>query len=316
MADLRTYTSGVMRGMAMPGVSAIIVNYNLKKDTLQCLDSLQQTRFPSLTCIVVDNGSTDDSVEAIHERFPETTILQTGENSGYAGGVNCGIEYALRHGAEYLLILNNDIVADPDLVDALVGVSQKNPQIGVVCPKVYYYDQKDVLWSAGARIDMRWGRPSLIGRNERDRGQYDSERLVDYLDGCAFLASRQMCEQVGLMDPIYFVYFEDSDWSIRMRHAGFKIVYTPAARAWHKVSATSQPGGNRSPFQAYYHIRNHLLFLSRYGRITLLKQLELAAMVGYNLLKALVNYQRDVSIARIRGIADYYRGRFGKTLSL
>ncbi|MBI4552049.1 MAG: glycosyltransferase family 2 protein [Candidatus Latescibacteria bacterium] len=300
----------------MPSVIAVVVNYNRRDDTLECLDSLQRVPSPALDVLVVDNGSSDGSVEAIRARFPGVTVIEAGTNLGYPGGNNLGIERALERGAEYLFILNNDIVVDPDIVQALVDVAEHDMAVGMVCPKVYYYDRRDVIWSAGSRIDMRTGTPLLRGCGEVDRGQYDAECPVEVIDGCAILVTRRLCEQVGLIDPTYFAYYEDTDWAIRATRAGFRIIYTPRARAWHKVSATNRSGTARSPFQVYYHIRNHLLFLSRYSRITTGKHVEMWGTVAFNVLKVLVGYDRERSLARLRGITDYYRGRFGHRVSL
>jgi GT2 family glycosyltransferase len=300
----------------MPTVFAIIVNYNGREITLECLASLRRVTYADFRVLVVDNASTDGSVEAIRTAFPEATVLEVGANLGYAGGNNLGIAYALARGAGYLFILNNDIEVDPDVVSALVDTARRHPEAGMVCAKVYYYSQRDVIWSAGSRIDMRTGSPQLIGNNKEDAGQYDAEREVESIDGCLMLVTRPVCERAGLIDDTYFAYYEDTDWAIRARRAGFRLVYTPRARAWHKVSATNRQDGRRSPFQVYYHIRNHLLFLSRYSRITPRKHLEMGATVAFNALKVLVGYERALSAARLRGILDYYRGRFGKRMSL
>lgn len=299
-----------------PLVFAVIVSYNLKDDTLECLESMAQVTYPNLHTVLVDNASADDTVPAVRARYPDVTIIEPETNLGYCGGNNIGVEYALEQGADYVFILNNDMIVDPEIVDVLVRVATAHPDAGMVCPKVYEYDRRNVIWSAGAEVDVQWGRPSLIGHGEDDQGQHDAPRPVDAVDGCAFLASRRVCESVGLLDPIYWAYFEDTDWSFRTRKMGFDLLYTPEGRGWHKGSATNQPEKKRTPFQAYYHIRNHLLFLSRHSRISILKHLEIVAMIGFNIVKAAVGYQRKVSMARIKGILDYYRGRFGKTLSL
>ncbi len=302
--------------MESPLVFAIIVSYNLKNDTLECLESMQQVTYPNLHTVLVDNASSDGTVSAVRSLHPEVTIIEAETNLSYFGGNNLGIEYALNQKADYVFILNNDMIVDPLIIEVLVRVATQYPDAGMICPKVYEYDRRNVIWSAGVRIDMTWGRPYLIGHGEEDRGQQDDMRPADTVDGCAFLVSRRVCESVGLFDSIYWAYFEDTDWSLRCREMGFDILYAPEGRGWHKGSATNQPEKKRTPFQAYYHIRNHLLFLSRHSRISILKHLEVVAMIGFNLGKAAVGYQRKVSLARIRGLLDYYRGRFGKTLSL
>jgi len=168
-----------------PCVFAIVVNHNLKDDTVACIESLQEVNYPALNTIVVENASKDDSVEVIRDNFPNVFLIESDENLGYCGGNNLGIQEALKHEADHLLNLKNDVVVEPDFVDALVQVTESDTQIGMVCPEMYYFHQKEVIWSAGAHIDMRWGRPALIECNEIDRGQYDTPRSVDFIDGCA-----------------------------------------------------------------------------------------------------------------------------------
>jgi len=299
-----------------PSVFAIIVTYKGKDMTLDCLGSLQEVQYANLHTVVVDNASDDGTVEAVRAQFPAIHVLEAGSNLSYSGGNNLGIEYALEHGADYLFILNNDVFLDPDIVDALVQTAEANPHAGMICPKVYYCDQPNVIWSAGSTIDMQSGGPHLIGNNEEDAGQYDEERPVQVIDGCAILVTRAACERIGLIDIIYFAYYEDVDWALRARQASFEILYTPSAKAWHKVSATSQINGKRSPFQVYYHMRNHLLFLSRYSRIIFTKHLAMWGTMVFNLMKYIGGYQRPISRARMMGILDYYRGRFGKQFPL
>lgn len=294
-----------------PSVFAIVVNYNGVKDTLVCLESLQEITYSNFQVLVVDNASSDGSVQSIKERFPDVEILETGSNLGYGGGNNRGIEHALERDAQFVLILNNDMVFEPTMVDALVATALESPTTGMVCGKVYYFDHPDIIWSAGSQIDMKTGGPHLIGNGEADNGTHDQVRQVDMIDGCLILVTRQLCDKVGLIDTTYFAYYEDADWAIRSTRAGFKITYTPEARAWHKVSASGTVNGERSPFQLYYHMRNHLLFLSRHSSITLGKHAEMIATVLFGLLKVAFGYEPALSRARCRGILDYYRGRFG-----
>ncbi|MBT5872652.1 MAG: glycosyltransferase family 2 protein [Candidatus Latescibacteria bacterium] len=294
-----------------PSVFAIVVNYNGVSDTLECLESLQDITYTNFHVLVVDNASSDKSVQIIKGKYPDVGVLETGSNLGYGGGNNKGIEHALECDAQFVLILNNDMVFEPSMVDALVATALESPATGMVCGKVFYFDRPDIIWSAGSAIDMRTGGPKLIGNGETDNGTHHQARQVDMIDGCLLLVTRQLCDKVGLIDTTYFAYYEDVDWAIRSTRAGFKIIYTPEARAWHKVSASGTVNGERSPFQLYYHMRNHLLFLSRYSSITLGKHFEMFATVVFGLLKTACGYEPALSRARYRGILDYYRGRFG-----
>ena len=186
-------------------VAIIIVNWNGKTDTLACLHSLELLQYPEYDVIVVDNGSTDGSVKAIHSECDWVKILETGQNLGYAGGNNAGLKYALEKDYEYFLLLNNDTEVDPQFLGYLVQALKNNPDLGVVGPLIYYHSSPDILWSAGGMIDRKKVNTYMNGTDEKDVGQYGTEIFpADFVTGCAFLVTRKTIEKTGLLDERFF----------------------------------------------------------------------------------------------------------------
>jgi GT2 family glycosyltransferase len=230
---------------AVPTVAVIILTWNGKELTLDCLRSFAPVTTPKLRILVVDNGSTDGTAGAVRALGDaRVTIVENGANLGFAAGNNAGIRHALDHGADFVLLLNNDTVVDPAVVDGLLAAMEREPDVGIAGPKIYYFEPKDRIWFAGGAVSLWRGTARHIGIRETDRGQYDAARDVDYVSGCALLARREVFDRVGLLDAGYRAYFEDADLCARTRRAGYRVRYVPAARVWHRVSAST--GGQLS----------------------------------------------------------------------
>jgi GT2 family glycosyltransferase len=298
----------------MPRVMIIVLNWNGLADTLACLASLARLDYPAHEVVVVDNGSTDDSVAAVRANYPRVTLIETGENLGYVGGNNVGLEYARAMGADYALLLNNDTEVAPDFLRLLVEAAEANPATGIVGPTIYYFDRPNVVWSAGGDIDWRRGRTRMIGLDEVDQGQFGHTlRPVDFVTGCAMLIKMSLVEQVGLLDARFFAYYEETEWCVRAARAGFKILHVPQAKIWHKILPEDREA---SPQVQYYMTRNRLLLLklSETGAVPWLNTL----LFDYG--RTLVSWTlrpkwRDKFLQRhamLQAIRDYGRGRFGK----
>jgi GT2 family glycosyltransferase len=247
--------------MSRPTVSIIIVNWNGKDVTLECLASLQHLRYHPFQVIVVDNGSSDGSVEAF--RGMDITLLEMKENLGFAGGTNAGMQHALHHGTDLLLLLNNDTTVEPSFLSHLVDRLMSDPLIGMVAPKIFYADEPDRLWFVGGEISMWKGTMRHRGIRELDRGQYDTACAMQYASGCCILTSARMISSIGFLDTSYAMYSEDADWSFRCRRAGYTILLEPRARIWHKISVAS--GGHLSSFKMKNKFFGNLRFFSRHA---------------------------------------------------
>ena len=244
-----------------PLVFAVVVNWNRGEDTLECLRSLEQQTYPRIRIIVVDNGSEDGSPESIQRNFPGVELIRLPRNTGFAGGFNRGIERALSQGGDCVLILNNDTVSDRQMVEKLVGNLQTGA--GIAFPKIYYYHDPLRIWSVGAQRQFLTLEMTDKATGQLDRGQWDEVRERDYVTGCALLVQREVFEKVGLFDERYFAYYEDMDFSFRVRKAGFRMRLVPKALLWHKVALTS--GGLDSPLERYLMAKGSVQFFGRHG---------------------------------------------------
>jgi GT2 family glycosyltransferase len=246
-----------------PKVSIITLNWNGKHDTIECVASLRELNYPNYDIVVVDNGSTDGSVPVLRGQYPDVTIIENGRNLGYSEGFNAGLRCAYESGADYLLIVNNDTIVDPDVLNALVRVAETDNRIGFASGKVYSYDEPDKLQTAGRLNHPVLLVEGLVGCGEIDRGQYDQTREYDFLDDIFLLVRREAYERTGGYDPNFFLYYEETDWCVRVRRAGYKLVYTPEAKVWHKHGRST--GGVRGSTFAYYMTRNQIVFMRRNG---------------------------------------------------
>jgi len=288
--------------MSAPHVLIVVLNWNGLADTLACLESMRRLEYPAYEVLVVDNGSSDGSPAAIRERFPDVTLIETGENLGFAGGNNVGIRHALEIGADYVLLLNNDTEVSPDFLSRLVEAAEADSQVGMAGPTIYYYDRPEVIWSAGGEIDWRRGCTRMVGLDERDDGQFGgAPREVDFITGCAVLVRATALRQAGLLDERFFMYYEEVEWCVRTRRAGFRIVHVPQAHIWHKIAPSAQ---SDSPRVHYYMTRNRLLFLkaSRAGWQAWMHTL----FAEY--LRTLISW----SVRPRRAIGDAWRGQWGQ----
>ncbi len=289
-------------------ITAVVLSWNGREDTLACLESLA-----GVETVVVDNGSEDGSPDAIAERFPDVELVRARVNLGFAAGNNVGIRRALDLGADWIVLVNNDATAAPDLVDALVAAAGRRPDAGALAGKVYVHEPRDVLWYAGGSFEPRVGYNGRVrGAGKRDDGSYDEERDVDWGTGALLAVSREAIDRVGLLDEELFAYLEDVDWCLRIRDAGLRVVFVPSARAWHRVTAST--GGTASTTSIYYHCRNMLAVCERrrpLGRGH--KGVRRAVIVSTHLLQALAHPKRRAALWTVlRAWRDYRRGRMGR----
>lgn len=244
-----------------PKVSFVLVNLNQEALTRACIRSLLALTYPHVEIILVDNCSSDGSGSRLASEFPAMAFIPSGVNVGFAEGNNLGIRLALERHAEYVVLLNNDTVVDPGMVEPLVDAAGRDDCIGVQSCKVYFAAERDTLWYAGGVLRMCRASGLHLGIHERDHGQYDTFRDTGFATGCMMFLSRKALEKIGPLDKRYFLYLEDADWCVRARAAGFRVVYNPAARLWHSVSATTRID---SALYLYFTSRNRLLFVRRH----------------------------------------------------
>tara|TARA_R110001592_G_scaffold296187_1_gene566538 strand:+ start:3676 stop:4578 length:903 start_codon:yes stop_codon:yes gene_type:complete len=254
-----------------PSVAIIIVNWNSYDMTSQCLESLRAIAYNNYEIVVADNGSSDQSGDDIKNNFPEITLLKNEKNEGFTGGNNLGIRYAINKGFDYLLLLNNDTVVTSDFLNVLIYTIDSLPKVGAIQPKIMFNKERDVIWSAGGIFNDFLFLTKTRGENELDLGQYDIRWRPEWITGCCFLVRTEIIKQIGPLDEKFFIYFEDSDWSFKIRNAGFELMYEPEAVIYHEVGMSNRNRsdhneGNISPFSHYVNIRNHLYMVRRYAK--------------------------------------------------
>ena len=281
-------------------IVAVVLNWNGGDDTLAALASLD-----GIPAICVDNGSTDGSDNAVEERFPGVELIRTGANLGFAGGNNVGIRRALERSAEWVLLLNNDAVAEPGLRDALEAAALARPDAGLLACKILDEDGATVQYT-GARFNAWLGYSGRVAT----RGP-DVLRDVGRADGAALAVSAEALGRAGLLDESLFLYVEDVEWSLRIRAAGFAVVLVPDARVRHKGSAAS--GGRASTTNLYYSARNTILVSERHRPLPPgLRALRRGVVTGTHLAQAARHpLRREAFAAVLAGWRDARAGRTG-----
>ncbi|KAA3619717.1 MAG: glycosyltransferase family 2 protein [Calditrichaeota bacterium] len=248
-----------------PLVYCLVLNLNGNEVIDEALDSILKMDYANFRVLVVDNGSTDGSLERVKSGYSEIEVIELSENLGFGGGNNVGMQHALKNGAEWVFLLNNDIVVHENLLTELMNVGISSTSIGVLGAKIYYHDEPDKIWFGGGGVNFFTGVAYHRNLRKIDRGQFEEIRESDYITGCAFLVRATVLEKVGLFDDAFFPsYVEDADLSLRIRNAGYKLMYVPRGKLWHKVSSYS--GGGLTPLKTRLKTAHSLLFFSRYAQ--------------------------------------------------
>ena len=302
----------------MVKVSIVILNWNREKDTIECLESIEKldTKSLKVNVIVVDNGSKKATVKAIKDymgkgKFP-TTLFVMSKNLGFTGGNNFGINKAMKSRSKYVMVLNNDTLVDKNLLQGFIKTAEKYKKAGIMSPKIYFakgfefhkdrYKKSDlgkVIWYAGGDIDWDNVYGSNHGVDEVDKGQFDKESDTDFATGaCSFIRTKAIRE-VGLYSDKYYMYMEDDDLSMRMKDAGWRVMYAPKGYLWHKVAQSTKIGSNQND---YFLTRNRLMFGLKYAsfraKLALVRESIKLVISGRDWQK--------------KGVKDYYGRKFGK----
>ena len=287
-----------------PLISVISVNYNGYALTCAMVESLRRHVTSPLEIIVVDNGSARDEAAMLRERYPEIKALRSERNLGFAGGNNLGFAAAT---GDYLLLLNNDTEVEDDTLHYLCETLAGNPAIGAVCPKIRFFAPPRHIQFAGytplTHVTLR---NALIGFGMPDDGSFNTPRDTPYAHGAAMMVRREVPRKAGPMPDIYFLYYEELDWSVRIREQGWKIAYDPRCTVFHKESATS---GQQSPLRSYYLTRNRLLFAWRnlHGTARMLSvAYQLCIAVPKSIAAALAHGRRDLAKAIRHGAGGFF----------
>ena len=241
-------------------ISVVIPTYNLKGVLLECLESIVNQDYPNLEIIVVDNASTDGTSEAVRKKFPKVKLIRNLKNLGVTGGANTGVKKAT---GDYVWLVDHDNILRPNMLSVMVKLADSDPKIGVVVPKIYYWEDKNMIWAAGTGMNMLTG--ENIFRGGRDIGQYEKVEEVQ-IAPANFLVKKEVIKKVGLYDDIFYISYEDSDFSFRVKKMGFKIVYTPKAVCYHKIPLDKKMEKKRWLSRAYWAARNKIIFMRKHSK--------------------------------------------------
>ncbi|MBZ2166166.1 glycosyltransferase family 2 protein [Methanobacterium spitsbergense] len=333
-------------------VVIIILNWNGWQDTIECLESIYQNKYHNYNVIIVDNNSTDKSIDNIKKycngqlktkstffsynpinkpiKLIETKpngyieiekniksstkrlfLIKNENNDGFAEGNNIGITYALNNlDPDYVMLLNNDTIVDREFLVEMLKVSESNSEIGILGPKIYYYNDPNRIWFAKGKISWKFSRGLNIGYNEMDNGQYDKIAEVEYVSGCAFLIKKEVINRIGLLDKRFFLYFEEIDWTLRATKLGYKNVFVPKGKIWHKISKSG--GGIKEKIGLYYITRNRWLFMKRWS-----KRSDFLFFIFYQILGAfLIPIFLSIYYKKPELFMAYYRGLYSGIVTI
>ncbi len=298
-----------------PKVNIIILQYNNAVDTLDCLWSLKNINYSKLAVTIVDNASEKEELDKIKEYLKSNSdrfdikIIETGFNLGFSGGNNVGVEDALKNGADYVLLLNNDTVVSPDFLDILVKEAEKNPEFGILAPKIFYYRYGpgyDEIWSSGADVKF------LDTNIQHKTKNFAGIRNVGYVPGAGMLIRKEVFDNVGYLDEDYFLYYEDLDFCLQVKRAGYEIGCVGDSAIWHKVSKTTEM--LPSPSRLRYAFRNTLMLSGRFGdwKTKMLMPLWMKYVAFKQLIKLwFMPSKKDSARAILAGLSDYIFNRVG-----
>lgn len=287
-------------------VGIVIVNYNGAAYQNDCIKSLYDMDFQNFEIIVVDSNSSDNSIELLKRQYPNVHVLKQDTNVGVAAGNNIGIHYSIEIGMAYTLLMNNDVVVDKNMLRELVGESIENV---VTVPKIYYYKPSDSLWYCGGVLDWLVGGSRHLRRGSKDSSSSRIKCFVEYAPTCCMLINNILFQKVGLFDEKYFMYFDDTDFCVRLQEKGIRILYVPNSFLWHKVSSST--GGEFSKLNIYYYTRNHMYFINKYqNKISFFTKI---LTVTKDIAKICLKSWTNANYLYIyKAYLDYYSGRMGR----
>lgn len=299
-------------------VGFVILNWNSLEVTNSCLECFVRLKLP-YDVVVVDNGSQDDSIKILREKFGQIKFILAGQNLGFAGGNNIGIKYLLENKYDYIGLLNNDTLFEDDFVYPLIDYLEKNEGIGAVQPKIYFNHNRQLVWNAGTAYLSWIGHSFTLGEGRKDQAKYGSDLFVPWVSGCCFVSPRKVYEEVGCLDERFFIYHEDVDWSFRISQKGFKMVFLPESKIYH-ISGYSQksrvktPEGYLSPGFHYLNIRNQIFLMRKHASwyavpsISVAFFVKVSVFILYFLLRLRIQKARMIIKGLIDGLTLEIRG--------
>lgn len=293
----------------------VVLTVNNYSDTRECIDSLLSLDFDNYDILVVDNGSTDESINLLRKDYPNLSYICIKKNCGFAGGMNKGLEYAVEEKADYVWLLNNDITVEKNSLSNLVEIASNISKVGMIGSKVYYYSSPNKINFAGGKVSKITGRTLHRGTGLIDDGRFNDLEEVDFLTGASLFINMNMIKEIGFFDESYFLFYEDADLVMRARDAGWKTIFAPNSIIWHKISQTTESSGFSN---TYYGVRNSLYFckehipyclpfsmVSNFWRYIIINTIKF-------FVKGLSRKELENVRMALKGFADFFRNNMGR----
>lgn len=247
----------------------ILLNWNSFECTRDCIESLKAIPDEDYDIILVDNNSMDQSVDKLALEYPNLIHIKLASNRGFTGGNNAGISYSLTHNYQYTLLLNNDTFVEPDFLKVLVSYLDENQGTGAIQPKIYFNHNRKLLWNGGSWFNPWTGNDYVEGTGKTSSKTSERIKQPDWLTGCALMIRNDVIRNIGLLNESLFMYYEDVDYSFRIKNAGYSLIYHPKSVIYHIAGASTRTlekgkEGFLSPVVHYYLVRNRIWFLKKY----------------------------------------------------
>lgn len=292
-----------------PPVGVVIVNHNLKESLRETLQSFRKVNYPGLQIVVSDNASTDGAQEMVRTEFPEVHLLAHNPEQGYARAASLGMAY-LADKTKYIFSTTNDVLVDPEMINVLVDYAEQHPDAGVLGTKIYFFDRPNVLWHAGGAVNPLHGHSRHIGWERKDHPRYGNVRECPFVTGCGYLLRSEVLKRIGFFhEPLVF-YSEDAELCYRFREAGYKVLYIPEAKMWHKTGTTL---AKNRPVQLQYSTRNQLYLIQRHRAgfypLSLWVHIFVVSPAKMLIFAAMGRWKNSAGI--YRGVRDWWRGKYG-----
>ena len=289
-------------------VSVVILNWNKKDLVLECIESVKAVNSQLFEIVVVDNNSNDGSAEAVKEKFPDVILIKNSKNLGAIAGRNVGLKRCLETNPDYIFAIDNDLIADAEVINGLMKAFESDPQVGVAGAKIYDFSEPDLILSAGSKLDYTQNIVRQYGRGEKDIGQYDEIREVDWVGTGAMLVKWEVFEKIGLLDTTFIGYgYEDVDFGVMARKANYKVVFCPFGKVWHRPHS----GIGKYTFKKkYLEARNAIYFMNKHAKFH--NWLKYLVFVSLGLIYALFREGLRGNVGgvfgKIKGLYDGFRG--------
>jgi GT2 family glycosyltransferase len=294
-----------------PKIAIVILNWNGYADTSECIISLQKITYDNYQIVVVDNGSVKEDYLLLKKNFPEIEVIKSESNLGFTGGNNLGIQYAMKMNPDYLLLINNDTIVEPNFIQPLLNVFEEDKNAGIAAPQINYFYDPQKIWTAGGKISRLRG--SGFAYSDRIESWIKPDnKSVTFVSGCCMLIKKEVFEKIGLFDENFFLYVEDADLCFRTTHAGYKIIVNHHSKILHKVSYSTKE--NLSYLPLYYVTRNRLYFAKKnFHNIYFITFIYILTSMIYKSFKWIfVGEIKNVQMVK-NAFKDFLLGFMGKT---